>query len=101
MRFTHQHLIDCHNNRPLNTIEQMEGLARGMVGVRLIYKELTAENGLNNQTCPIKESIKEAIMLEKMERKATKREKEDVKPDDIVVDGKPDWGKILDDEIPW
>ena len=30
-----------YNDRPLDTIEQMGGMVRGMVGKRLTYEELT------------------------------------------------------------
>ena len=32
-----------HNVRDRNTIDQMSGLARGMVGKRLTYRELVSE----------------------------------------------------------
>ena len=32
-----------HNARPLDTAQQMEGMAKGIVGKRLQYKELIAE----------------------------------------------------------
>ena len=34
-----------HNIRPLDTIEQMSKMAKGTVGKRLSYKELTASEG--------------------------------------------------------
>ena len=37
-----------HNDRPADTIEQMEVVVAGMDGRRLRYRELTAENGLDS-----------------------------------------------------
>ena len=45
-----------HNIRPLDTDEQIIELARSMKGVRLTYKELTADNGLDNFARPVKGS---------------------------------------------
>ena len=36
----------CQNVRYADTIDQMEGVVEGMVGKRLRYKDLTADNGL-------------------------------------------------------
>ena len=35
-----------HNDRSRDTIDQMARIARGMEGKRLMYRELTANNGL-------------------------------------------------------
>ena len=37
-----------HNVRNADTIKQMEGLVTGMIGKRLRYEDLTAENGLSS-----------------------------------------------------
>ena len=37
-----------HNGRPADTIDQMHAIVAGMVGKRLRYRELTADNGLNS-----------------------------------------------------
>ena len=39
-----------HNERPKDTIDQMTGLVGGMVGKRLRYADLIADNGLSNGT---------------------------------------------------
>lgn len=39
-----------HNERPSDTIDQMSGLVGGMVGKRLRYDDLIADNGLPNGT---------------------------------------------------
>ena len=36
----------CHNVRYADTIDQMEGVVECMIGKRLRYKELIADNGL-------------------------------------------------------
>lgn len=46
-----------HNNRPLDTEEQIKELAKGMIGARLTYKELTADNGKDNFSRPVKGSV--------------------------------------------
>ena len=45
-----------HNNRKLDTEEQIAELAKGMIGVRLTYEELTADNGQDNFARPVKGS---------------------------------------------
>ena len=37
-----------HNDRPADTIDQMENIAQAMVGKRLRYKDLIADNGLSS-----------------------------------------------------
>ena len=37
-----------HNDRDADTIDQMTGIVAGMAGKRLRYRELTADNGLDN-----------------------------------------------------
>ena len=39
-----------HNIRELDTAEQVGDIVTGMVGKRLLYRDLTADNGLAN--CP-------------------------------------------------
>lgn len=48
-QMSHKHLdryvgefVGRHNSRPLDTIEQMRGTARGLVGKRLQYQELVS-----------------------------------------------------------
>ena len=43
---------DMHNVRPYGTMEQLEILARAMIGKRLQYKNLIANNGLNSSARP-------------------------------------------------
>lgn len=42
-----------HNTRNLGTIEQMEAIADGMIGKRLRYCDLIADNGLDSMARPI------------------------------------------------
>ena len=65
-----------HNDRPLDTKEQMTLLAKGAVGVRLTYKDLIADNGRSNFARPLGDSEEEAKMLEKK----AKREEENLWP---------------------
>lgn len=40
--------VGRHNNRNLNTIDQMGSIVSGMEGERLKYDDLIADNGLPN-----------------------------------------------------
>ena len=51
-----------HNDRPLDTKEQMTLLAKGMVGRRLTYRDLIADNGRSNFARPVAGSEEEQIM---------------------------------------
>ena len=37
-----------HNDREADTVDQMTGIVAGMVGKRLTYADLTADNGLDS-----------------------------------------------------
>ena len=54
-----------HNDRPLDTRKQMALLAKGLVGRRLTYKDLIADNGLSNFARPLAGSDEEMTLLER------------------------------------
>ena len=54
-----------HNDRPADTIEQMTLLAKGMVGRRLTYEDLIADNGRSNFANPAGGSDEEVTKLER------------------------------------
>ena len=60
---------DRHNDCPQDTLEMMRRLARGMAGVRLTWKDLTAENGKSNFARPESGTVRERKMLIKKEKK--------------------------------
>ena len=66
-----------HNNRPLDTEEQIKELAKGMIGIRLTYADLTADNGMDNFARPVKGSVWDLKRIRKnkvkAERKALRR----------------------------
>ena len=41
-----------HNNRPMDTIDQMAEMVRGVEGRKLRYKDLIADNGLSEIPVP-------------------------------------------------
>ena len=47
-----QEFAGRHNVRNQDTIDQMKGTVTGMVGKRLLYRELVADNGLSNGLAP-------------------------------------------------
>lgn len=66
-----------HNDRPKDTLEQMELLAQGMVGRRLTYKDLTKDNGRSNFARPMFGTPGDLkIKKEQAERKARLEEAE-------------------------
>ena len=67
------------NDRKEDTIDQMTNLAQGMRGVRLPYKNLIADNGLDNFARPLTGSIAEKIMF--LKKKIRKLKKENKKAD--------------------
>lgn len=58
-----------HNDRDEDTLEQMGLLVKGMLGQRLTYEDLTADNGRSNFARPESGSEREKVMLEKKERR--------------------------------
>lgn len=93
-------------DRGLPTIVMMERLARAMVGVRLTYKELTADNGLDNFANPVKGSVWDAKRIRKNtvrdEKEALKRMgKPRFKPVDMPKITGQKLAEYLDDEIPF
>ena len=62
-----------HNDRPLDTMEQMRLLACGMVGKRLTYKDLIADNGRSNFAKPVAGSEEEQVLkMKQAEKEALK-----------------------------
>ena len=74
-----------HNDRPLDTRKQMELIARGLVGRRLTYEDLIADNGLDNFARPLAGMEKETTSLAQKVDKA-------LPPAPVDT---------FDDEIPW
>ena len=71
-----------HNDRPLDTKEQMTLLTKGMVGRRLTYVDLIADNGRSSFARPIAGSVEEQAML------ARQKEEEE---DNLLIGTPPEW----------
>lgn len=84
----------------------MKLLAKAMIGVRLTYKNLTADNGLDNFARPVKGNIWDLKRIRKntvrSEKRALRRmEKPRYMPVDMPkISGQP-LATYLDDEIPY
>ena len=67
-----------HNDRPVDTIEQMTLLAKGMVGRRLTYADLIADNGKSNFARPLGGTPESDAINAKVKAKKAKREEREL-----------------------
>lgn len=94
-----------HNLRPLGTDEQIITLAKNTRGVRLTYKGLTADNGMDNFARPVKGSVWDLKRIRKnvvrAETKALRKMGRPKPLEELPPMTSEQLEELLDDHIPY